>query len=150
MGFLIQLLAGLIFGSGLVLSGMVDPAKVLNFLDVTGSWDPSLAFVMAAAVLVTAVGYRFVLARPKPILAPMFELPRQGTIDRRLVIGPMIFDIGWGLSGLCPGPALTSLGLGSAGALAFIPAMLAGMALARRLAIARAERPANKPRAAFH
>lgn len=139
MGILLQFVIALIFGVGLVISGMVDPAKVLNFLDVAGSWDPSLAFVMAGAVAVTMIGYRVVLARPKPLFAPEFQLPTRREIDMRLVFGAGLFGVGWGLAGFCPGPALTALGLGAPGTLAFVPAMLAGMAAARWLAAGRAQ-----------
>ncbi len=134
MGVALQLLSGLLFGVGLVVSGMADPAKVQNFLDLAGIWDPSLAFVMAGAVAVTMAGYRLVLSRPRPWCAPSFDLPAARAIDRRLILGPAVFGIGWGLAGFCPGPALTSLGLGAPGTLMFVPAMLAGMALARWLA----------------
>jgi uncharacterized membrane protein YedE/YeeE len=134
MSVFAQFLAGLIFGLGLVISGMSNPAKVLNFLDVFGSWDPSLAFVMAGAVLVTGIGYRLVLARPRPLFAASFQLPTRRDIEPRLIVGPTIFGIGWGLSGFCPGPAFTALGLATPGALVFVPAMLIGFALARWLA----------------
>lgn len=134
MGVLIQFVVGLIFGLGLVISGMVNPAKVLNFLDFAGTWDPSLALVMGGAVFVTAIGYRLVLVRPKPLFASSFHLPTQSTLDARIFAGPAIFGIGWGLSGFCPGPAVTSLGLAAPGTLAFVPAMLIGMAVARWLA----------------
>jgi uncharacterized membrane protein YedE/YeeE len=124
-------IAGLLFGLGLIVSGMVNPAKVLNFLDPFGTFDPSLAFVMAGAVAVTFVGYRLVLRRPRPILADRFRLPLAKDIDIRLVLGPAIFGIGWGLSGFCPGPAITSLPLLAKGTLVFVPGMLAGMALSR-------------------
>ncbi len=133
MGLLTALLAGLIFGLGLIVSGMADPAKVLNFLDVFGTWDPSLAFVMLGAVAVTAVGYRLVLARPRPLFAARFQVPTRRDLDARILTGPALFGIGWGLSGLCPGPALTGLILGAPGVLAFVPAMFVGMATARRL-----------------
>jgi uncharacterized membrane protein YedE/YeeE len=126
-----SVLAGLTFGLGLVISGLVNPAKVLNFLDLLGSWDPSLAFVMAAAVGVTFVGYKLAFRRPSPLLVDQFRLPVAKQIDRRLVIGPAIFGIGWGLSGFCPGPAITSLPLLAKGTLVFVPGMLAGMALTR-------------------
>jgi len=138
MNLLIQLVCGLVFGVGLVISGMADPAKVLNFLDLAGTWDPSLAFVMAGAVLVTAIGYRLVLVRPQPLFAPAFLVPARRAIDARVIVGPAIFGIGWGLSGFCPGPALTTLGLGAAGTLAFVPAMLAGMAAGRWLGAVKA------------
>jgi len=134
MSFLVNLALGLLFGAGLVVSGMSDPAKVLNFLDLFGTWDPSLAFVMGGAVLVTFLGYRLVLARGEPIVGSRFHLPTRSDIDARIVAGPAIFGIGWGLGGFCPGPALTALGLGATGNLAFIPAMILGMWAARLLA----------------
>ena len=134
MSFLVNLALGLLFGAGLVVSGMSDPAKVLNFLDLFGTWDPSLAFVMGGAVLVTFVGYRLVLARAEPIVGDRFHLPTRSDIDARIIAGPAIFGIGWGLGGFCPGPALTALGLGATGTLAFIPAMILGMWAARLLA----------------
>ncbi|RUM96760.1 YeeE/YedE family protein [Pseudaminobacter arsenicus] len=134
MSFLVNLALGLLFGAGLVVSGMSDPAKVLNFLDLFGAWDPSLAFVMGGAVLVTFLGYRLVLARGEPIVGNRFHLPTRGDIDARIVAGPAIFGIGWGLGGFCPGPALTAVGLGATGTLAFIPAMILGMWAARLLA----------------
>ena len=133
MAILAQLIIGLLFGAGLVVSGMINPAKVLNFLDLAGSFDPSLAFVMAGAVAVTVLGYRVVLARERPVLASSFHLPARQTVDARLIAGAAIFGVGWGLSGLCPGPAISSLGLGAPGVLAFVPAMIAGMAVARFL-----------------
>lgn len=141
MSFLVNLALGLLFGLGLVVSGMSDPAKVLNFLDLVGTWDPSLAFVMGGAVAVTFVGYRLVFARGRPVVGDTFHLPEWTEIDRRVVVGPAIFGFGWGLSGFCPGPAITALGLGAAGTLAFVPAMLAGMWLAR-VAIQRQVAPA--------
>lgn len=121
------LVAGLVFGIGLVLSGMVDPAKVMNFLDIAGTWDASLAFVMGAAVLVTSVGYRLVVGQGKPLFEEKFFLPTTSDIDLRLVGGAALFGIGWGLAGFCPGPALTSLILGSEGTVVFVAAMIAGM-----------------------
>jgi uncharacterized membrane protein YedE/YeeE len=133
-----NLLAGLIFGLGLLISGMANPAKVQNFLDLAGSFDPSLLFVMAGAVVVTLVGYRLVLRRPSPLLAEQFHLPAVKDIDARLVSGAALFGIGWGLSGFCPGPAITSLALLAEGTLVFVPAMFAGIALARLVIRARA------------
>ena len=130
MSILLNLAAGLIFGLGLVISGMANPAKALNFLDVAGNWDPSLAFVMLGAIAVTATGFRFVLRRPKPLLEQSFHLPGQSSIDRPLVIGSAIFGLGWGLFGFCPGPAITSLGLAATGTLVFVPMMLIGIAAA--------------------
>lgn len=140
MSFFVNLGLGLLFGVGLVISGMSDPAKVLNFLDLFGTWDPSLAFVMAGAVVVTFLGYRLVFRRGRPVKGKTFRLPDSNDIDRRIVIGPAIFGIGWGLGGFCPGPALTALGLVASGTLAFIPAMLLGMLVARLLLEGR---PAN-------
>jgi uncharacterized membrane protein YedE/YeeE len=127
----VNLLAGLIFGLGLVISGMANPAKVQNFLDLAGSFDPSLLFVMAGAVAVTLIGYRLVLRLPKPLAAERFYLPAAKDIDRRLVGGAALFGIGWGLSGYCPGPAITALPLLAKGTLVFVPAMLAGIGVAR-------------------
>ena len=126
-----SLIAGLIFGLGLIISGMVNPAKVQNFLDLFGSCDPSLAFVMAAAVAVTFLGYRIAFRHGRPLFADAFRLPTAKEIDRRVIIGPAIFGVGWGLSGFCPGPAITSLPLLAKGTLVFVAAMLAGMALTR-------------------
>ena len=134
MSFLVNLALGLLFGIGLVVSGMADPAKVLNFLDLFGTWDPSLAFVMGGAVFVAFVGYRLVLTRERPIIGSTFHLPTRNDIDARVVAGPAIFGIGWGLGGFCPGPALTAIGLGATGALVFVPAMVVGMWAARLLA----------------
>ncbi|MGB3901243.1 DUF6691 family protein [Aminobacter sp. J41] len=131
MSFLVNLGLGLLFGVGLVISGMADPAKVLNFLDLFGTWDPSLAFVMGGAVVVAFAGYRLVLARGEPIVGGSFHLPTRNDIDARVIAGPAIFGIGWGLGGFCPGPALTALGLGASGTLAFVPAMIIGMWTAR-------------------
>ena len=133
MGIMTQFLAGLLFAAGLILSGMVNPEKVPGFLDLAGHWDPSLAFVMAGAVTTAAIGYRLVLRRPKPLLGGSFRLPPTRGLDPRLVIGSAIFGIGWGLGGLCPGPAITSLGIGSTAVFVFVPAMLVGMAAARWL-----------------
>lgn len=127
--------AGFLFGLGLVVSGMGDPAKVLNFLDIAGTWDASLAIVMGAAVIVTFIGYRIVLAIPKPVFEPQFHLPTKVSVDSRLLGGAALFGIGWGLSGLCPGPAFTvvpqGLVTGSTPFLAFFTMMLAGMWVAR-------------------
>jgi uncharacterized protein len=140
----VQFLSGLLFGLGLVVSGMADPAKVLNFLDLAGTWDPSLAFVLAGATGTTFVGYRLVLARSGPLLAPAFQLPTASRIDSRLLTGAAVFGIGWGLAGLCPGPAITSLALGASGTLAFVPAMLVGIAAAKALAAAPYPQPKTR------
>ena len=132
MRILISAIAGLVFGLGLIISGMADPAKVQNFLDLFGIWDPSLAFVMAGAIAVTFVGYRLTFGRGRPLLADAFSLPTRTAIDSPLVIGA-VFGVGWGLSGFCPGPAVVSLPLLATGTLVFVPAMLIGMLLARAL-----------------
>ena len=135
MSLLLQFVIGLTFGSGLVLAGMTNPAKVLNFLDVaaipTGGWDPSLALVLAGAIAVTFIGFKIVLRRKQPIFADTFHLPSAKELDVRIVAGPAIFGIGWGLAGFCPGPALTALSGGSVSAFQFVAAMLIGMGAAR-------------------
>jgi hypothetical protein len=118
---------GLIFGLGLVISQMVNPAKVLGFLDLFGDWDPSLAFVMGGALVVTAIGYRLVWRRSRPMLADEFQVPGNTTIDRRLAAGAVLFGVGWGLVGLCPGPALAAVTIGGGKALAFLGAMTIGV-----------------------
>ena len=125
---LIALASGLLFGFGLTVSAMVDPAKVLNFLDIAGSWDPSLAFVMLAAIPVTAVGFAIANRRGKPLTDIFFHGPTATAIDRRLVLGSILFGVGWGLVGYCPGPALAALSLGNPATWLFVTAMLAGMA----------------------
>ncbi len=134
MSFLANLLLGLLFGIGLVVSGMSDPAKVLNFLDLFGTWDPSLAFVMGGGVVVALIGYRLTFMRDRPVLDSAFHLPTVKKVDGRLVTGAAIFGIGWGLGGFCPGPAITALGLGQPGTLVFLPAMLFGLWIARLVA----------------
>ncbi|MGB1006512.1 MAG: DUF6691 family protein, partial [Thalassobaculaceae bacterium] len=121
-----------------VLAEMTNPAKVLAFLDLFGAWDPSLAFVMASALAVTALGYRLVWRWSEPLLAPDFQLPKATRIDRRLVIGGALFGAGWGLVGLCPGPALAVATVGGPKALVFVAAMIAGMIASDRLARAGA------------
>lgn len=132
-------LIGLTFGLGIAISGMINPAKVLNFFDVAGSWDPSLAFVMGGAVLVAFVGYRLVFVRPRPLLDDHFHLPKASAIDARLVGGAAIFGVGWGIAGFCPGGALPALGTGRAEVLLFVAAMLAAI-LATRAVLDRAAR----------
>lgn len=122
---------GVIFGLGLLISGMANPAKVLNFLDVAGSWDPSLLFVMASAVTLTALGFWLVRLRDKPLYEDKFQIPVSQLIDGRLMLGAAIFGAGWGLAGFCPGPAMTGILLGNTGTLIFVVAMLAGMGLGR-------------------
>jgi uncharacterized membrane protein YedE/YeeE len=127
----LSLITGLIFGLGLVIGGMADPAKVQNFLDVTGTFDPSLALVMGGAVAVTFVGYRIVFCERSPLFADEFHLSTAKELDSRILLGPTLFGIGWGLSGFCPGPAITSVPLMAKGTLIFVPAMLVGVGLAR-------------------
>ena len=134
-------LSGLLFGVGLLLAGMSDPAKVLNFLDVFGTFDPSLAFVMGGAAITTFIGYRLVWRRERPLLLADFQIPSRHDIDADLVLGAATFGIGWGIGGFCPGPAWTALPLAAPGTLVFLPAMLIGMTVAtilkqRRTALA--------------
>lgn len=122
-------LAGLVFGLGLIVSGMANPAKVLGFLDVGGSWDPSLAFVMAGAIAVGAIAFAVARKRTVSLLGAAMKLPTSRDIDRRLVIGSALFGIGWGVAGFCPGPGLVALGMGEIKALVFVVAMLVGMGI---------------------
>ena len=126
-------LIGLVFGLGIAISGMINPAKVLNFFDVAGTWDPSLIFVMGGALLVTFVGYRLVLAREQPVLAARFQLPTSRAIDARLIGGSALFGLGWGIAGFCPGGALPALGTGRSEVFLFVAALIAGMLLTRFL-----------------
>lgn len=131
--------AGLLFGLGLIVSGMSDPGKVIGFLDLAGNWDPSLAFVMAGAIAVGFLAFRFAGRRGRSLLGGALHLPTRRDIDRRLVMGSVVFGVGWGLVGFCPGPALVALGAGVDEAAAFVVAMLAGMvihALAERRMVA--------------
>lgn len=127
MPILTSLLAGLVFGIGLILSGMADPAKVLGFLDLAGRWDPSLALVMAGAVGIGLLGFAIAGRRTASFLGLPMRLPTTRHVDGRLVGGSLLFGIGWGLAGFCPGPALVALGMGQAKAAIFVGAMLAGM-----------------------
>lgn len=122
---------GLIFALGLGVGGMTQPAVVLAFLDVAGDWDPRLALVMLGAIAVYAPAYRLALRRGRPMLAPAFDLPTRRIIDRRLMAGALLFGVGWGLAGLCPGPALTSFASGEPVAVLFIAPMLVGIVLSR-------------------
>lgn len=124
---LAALLAGLVFGLGLLVSGMADPAKVLGFLDLAGAWDPSLALVMAGAIGVGLLAFRAAGGRTRSLLDEEMRLPTARQIDRRLVLGSLAFGVGWGLAGFCPGPGLVALGLGQGKALIFVLAMVAGM-----------------------
>lgn len=124
---------GLIFGLGIAVSGMINPAKVLNFFDLAGTWDPSLAFVMAGALAVAIPGYRLVLGRPTPTFEPGFQLPDTRLIDRRLVLGSATFGLGWGIAGFCPGGALPALGTGDPAVFLFLAALIGGLLIARVL-----------------
>jgi uncharacterized membrane protein YedE/YeeE len=129
MGTLIGAITGLLFGLGLIVSGMVQPAKVLGFLDLAGAWDPSLALVMAGAIALGLPAFTLAKRRRETFLGLQMQLPNSSLIDRRLVGGSLLFGIGWGLAGLCPGPALVVAGGGDPKALGFVAAMLAGMVL---------------------
>lgn len=126
-------LIGLIFGVGISISGMANPAKVLNFFDIAGTWDPSLVFVMGGAVVVAFFGYRIVLRRPAPVLDAKFHLPDNPRIDARLLGGSALFGIGWGIAGFCPGGALPALGTGQIDVFVFVAALIAGIFAAKRL-----------------
>ena len=129
--FVIALLCGTLFGAGLHISGMSDTAKVIGFLDITGQWDPSLAFVMGSALLITTIGYRLILAKEKPIFASVFALPEASYLDRKLLIGSALFGIGWGMVGYCPGPALASILFGYTETVLFVASMFGGFILHR-------------------
>lgn len=123
---LLALLAGLLFGLGLCISEMADPAKVLNFLDLAGNWDPSLMLVMVGALAATLLAFRLILKRPAPLFAAEFKVPHASQVDKRLLMGAALFGIGWGMIGYCPGPAITALGFGLGTPLLVVSAMIAG------------------------
>lgn len=127
MTALAALVSGLIFGFGLILSGMANPAKVLGFLDLAGSWDPSLAFVMGGAIGVGVVAFALAKKRDRSLLGDKMNMPTSTAIDKRLVVGGLLFGIGWGLAGICPGPALVLVGAGQTKGIVFVVAMLIGM-----------------------
>ncbi|WP_281302030.1 MULTISPECIES: DUF6691 family protein [unclassified Iodidimonas] len=129
MGLLLSLLSGLIFGAGLAISGMADPARVQAFLDIFGAWDPTLAFVMGGAMIPMAIAWKLRKGMKKPLAAGAFDLPGTRQIDKKLALGALFFGVGWGISGLCPGPALADLAIAPGPAAIFIGAMLGGMAL---------------------
>lgn len=134
MRAILTFMSGLLFGLGVTISGMVNPMKVLNFMDIAGQFDPTLIFVMGAGLLVTVAGYRLVLRRGAPFFADRFHMPSLTRVDARLTGGAALFGLGWGLSGFCPGPAVASLVFGSAQSLVFVAAMATGMVLTRAIA----------------
>ena len=140
MRLLSALLIGLVFGIGIATSGMINPAKVLNFFDIAGTWDPSLAFVMGGALAVAIPGYRLVLARKAPRFEPKFQLPDTKLIDMKLVAGSGLFGIGWGIAGFCPGGAIPALGLLRVEPVLFVAALLVGIMIARVLQRPRGRR----------
>jgi len=133
MRLVISYFIGLVFGIGIAISGMANPAKVLNFFDIAGAWDPSLAFVMGGALIVAFAGYRYVLKRPAPLLSPSFQLPTRRDLDLPLIGGSAIFGVGWGIAGFCPGGALPALGTGRTEVFIFVAALLAGIVAAKGL-----------------
>ena len=143
MDKLMAMLAGLLFGAGVTLSGMVSPMKVQNFMDIFGRWDPTLLFVMAAALVVTYAGYQLVLKAPRPRFALAFIIPSLQGIDERLIGGAVVFGLGWGLTGFCPGPAIASLVFGYWPSVWFVIAMAVGMATARHLFLGTDEKPST-------
>lgn len=130
-GLFVPLVSGTVFGAGLALGGMTDPARVRGFLDLFGAWDPTLAFVMGGAVLVMALAWLVQKRMQRPVFAEGFSLPDRSDITPRLVGGSALFGIGWGIAGLCPGPGFASLAIAPSGAAIFVAAMLAGMLLVR-------------------
>ncbi|MBF7052962.1 YeeE/YedE family protein [Halomonas sp. KAO] len=133
MKTLMGYIAGLLFGLGLAVSGMTDPARVLGFLDIAGAWDPTLMFVLGGAVVTNFIGYRLVFKRANPLFAERFQLPTRQDLDARLIGGSALFGIGWGLSGYCPGPAIASVAGLTAPLVAMLVAMVAGWFLARAM-----------------
>lgn len=140
MRILSALLVGLVFGVGIAISGMINPAKVLNFFDIAGTWDPSLIFVMGGALLTTFIGYRLVLKRPGPIVEAEFKLPTNRVIDARLIGGSAIFGLGWGIAGFCPGAAVPALGSGRYEVVAFVAALLSGLWVAKTIQTKQADK----------
>ena len=133
MRLLVSYLIGLVFGTGIAVSGMINPAKVLNFFDIAGTWDPSLIFVMGGALVTTLVGYKLVFGRETPVMEDSFQVPTNRSIDAKLLGGSALFGIGWGIAGFCPGGALPAIGTGRWEVFVFIGALVAGIYLARFL-----------------
>jgi uncharacterized protein len=138
------LLAGLVFGIGLIVSGMANPAKVLGFLDLAGDWDPSLALVMAGAIGVGVVAFAIAGRRSRSLLGDEMRLPASRDIDRRLVVGSLAFGVGWGIAGFCPGPAIVAVGIGEWKAVVFAASMIAGMLIHQALDRPRPQQPASQ------
>lgn len=133
MSTIIAFLAGLLMSAGITYSLMIDPQKVLGFLTLNSSWDPSLLLVMLSALAVYATGYWLVIQRGKPMLASQFYLPEKTTLDKQLLLGALLFGAGWGLTGYCPGPAIAALSTGSAGTIVFVIAMVSGWFISKRI-----------------
>jgi uncharacterized protein len=133
MNTFLSLFAGLVFGLGLIVAGMANPSKVLGFLDLAGNWDPSLALVMGGAIPISALAFQWAGLRSVSFLGHTIQLPNTRNLDRRLIIGALLFGIGWGLAGICPGPAIVLLGTGAWKGLVFLAAMFAGMVLFERI-----------------
>jgi len=133
MPLVAALVAGTLFGLGLAIAGMIDPAKVVNFLDIFGTWDPSLAFVMGGGLLVNAIATPFIMRRKTPMLAEFFRTPTKHQVDKRLIIGGVLFGAGWGIGGYCPGPMLTSLSFANSDIIVVVGAYIVGTFLARTM-----------------
>ena len=138
---IVALIVGILFGFGLALSQMIDPGRVLGFLDIAGTWDPTLLFVLGGAVGVTVIAFRFILRRPAPFHAPRFYLPTRNNIDPALIGGSALFGIGWGIAGFCPGPGITSLVLGAWNPVLFVSALALGSLMYSRIS----QRAGNAP-----
>ncbi len=147
MRLIITYLIGLVFGIGISVSGMANPAKVLNFFDFAGTWDPSLILVMGAALVTAFIGYRIVLRQPQPLIDPKFHLPNNPRIDARLVGGSAVFGVGWGIAGFCPGGALPALGTGRIDVLTFVAALIVGIFIAKGMMALTGARAARLLRA---
>ena len=133
MGKFLVLMSGLLFGAGVTISGMVNPMKVLNFMDIFGRWDATLILVMGAALAVTLMGYQIIFKRTAPLFAASFRLPTSKDIDTKLLAGAALFGLGWGISGFCPGPAVASVVFGRTESLTFVIAMAAGMIVTKQI-----------------
>lgn len=141
---ILTFLIGILFGTGISMSGMANPAKVINFFDIAGAWDPSLGFVMGGAVVVAFIGYRLVLRRPTPVFEPSFDIPQNRRLDARLLTGAGIFGVGWGIAGFCPGGAFPALGTLNAEVVTFVAALIAGMLVTRVLSDCAATRSSEQ------